>query len=62
MCLIMLALMEFHSASGKLVWGLGVCFVLGRILHSIGMLSNPHFPLPRIIGMFFTYAVLLVCL
>lgn len=60
MCLIMLALIEFHGANGNLVWGLGVCFILGRIAHSIGMLFSPHFPLPRIIGMFSTYAVLLV--
>ena len=60
MCLIMLALIEFNGAGEKLLWGLGVCFVLGRISHSIGMLSNPHFPAPRIIGMFATYAMLIV--
>lgn len=60
LCLIMLALIEFNGASVGLLWGLGIFFVVGRILHSIGMLSNPHFPLPRIIGMFATYAVLTV--
>lgn len=59
-CLIMLALIEFNGASENLLWGLGICFVLGRISHSIGMLSNPHFPVPRILGMLTTYAVLIV--
>jgi len=60
MCLIMLALLETGEASSILIWSLGVSFAAGRVLHAIGMLTNPHFPLPRIIGMFATYAVLLV--
>lgn len=60
MCLILLGLLEYHNAGDALLWTLGGSFVLGRILHSAGMLINPHFPLPRIIGMFATYAVLLV--
>lgn len=59
-CIIMLALMEFNGAPASLVWSLGGAFVIGRILHSIGMLTNPHFPLPRALGMFCTYAILLV--
>lgn len=60
MCLIMIALIEINGASSSLIWSLGVAFVAGRILHVIGMLTNPNFPLPRIIGMFATYAALLV--
>tara|TARA_B110000211_G_C13993839_1_gene515267 strand:- start:227 stop:634 length:408 start_codon:yes stop_codon:yes gene_type:complete len=60
MCLIMLALIEFNGASEKLLWGLGVFLIIGRISHSVGMLSNPHFPVPRIIGMFASYAALIV--
>jgi len=60
MGLIMLALIEINGASSTLVWGLGVAFIIGRLLHVMGMLINPHFPLPRIIGMFATYAILLV--
>ena len=60
MCLIMLGLIEFRGANQNLVWGLGIAFVIGRIFHSIGMLSNPHFPLPRIVGMLSTYALLVV--
>lgn len=60
MCVIMLALIEFNGANQNLLWGLGGFFIIGRILHSIGMLTNPHFPVPRIIGMFATYAVLVV--
>lgn len=59
MCILMLALLEFSGASPALVWGLGISFTVGRVLHAIGMLTNPHFPLPRIIAMFATYAVLL---
>lgn len=58
--LLLLALIELQGATSVLIWGLGVAFVIGRILHAIGMLSNPHFPLPRIIGMLATYAVLLI--
>ncbi len=60
MCLIMIALIEINGATSTLIWSLGVAFVAGRILHVIGMLTNPHFPLPRIIGMLATYAALLV--
>lgn len=60
MCLILIALIEINGAGASLIWGLGVAFVAGRLLHVVGMLTNPHFPLPRIIGMFATYAALLV--
>lgn len=59
MCVVILALMEFNQVSPTALWTLGGAFVLGRVLHSLGMLSNPHFPLPRILGMFSTYAVLI---
>ena len=59
LCLIILALLEYQGAGDTLLWSLGGAFVIGRIFHSIGMLSNPHFPVPRIIGMFASYAVLL---
>lgn len=59
MCVVILAVMEFNQVSARLVWGLGGAFVFGRILHSIGMLTNPHFPAPRILGMLTTYAVLI---
>lgn len=60
MCLIMLALIEANGASSTLIWSLGASFIAGRVLHVFGMLTNPHFPLPRIIGMFATYATLLL--
>lgn len=60
MCLIMITLIEINGASSTLIWSLGGAFVAGRVLHAIGMLNNPHFPLPRIIAMFATYAALLV--
>ncbi|MGJ8687764.1 MAG: MAPEG family protein [Spongiibacteraceae bacterium] len=59
-CLILLGILEWRSESIELIWGLGLAFIAGRILHALGMLLNPHFPLPRIIGMLCTYAVLLV--
>jgi len=58
MCIIMLGLLEVSGGSSTLIWALGSVFVVGRILHAAGMLTNPHFPLPRIIGMFATYAIL----
>ncbi len=60
MCLFMLALIEFNNAPSSLLWILGTAFIAGRLLHVYGMLTNPHFPLPRIIGMLATYATLLM--
>lgn len=60
MSIVMLGLLEVNGGSSTLIWALGGVFVAGRILHAIGMLTNPHFPLPRIIGMFATYAILVV--
>lgn len=59
MCVAILAIMEFNQVNPYALMALGGAFVLGRILHSLGMLFNPHFPLPRILGMFSTYAVLI---
>lgn len=59
MGILIIAIMELNDVSPTLLWGLGGAFVLGRVLHSIGMLSNPHFPPPRILGMLSTYAVLI---
>jgi uncharacterized membrane protein YecN with MAPEG domain len=60
MALLMLAFIEIQGASAILVWWLGGFFAAGRILHAIGMLYTPRFPLPRAIGMLPSYAVLLV--
>ena len=58
--LILFALIEFQGAGNSLLWWLGAAFVIGRLLHALGMLFSPRFPLPRAIGMFATYATLLV--
>lgn len=58
MGLIMLSLMELAGAKPWALWALGSSFIVGRVLHSFGMLYNPRFPLPRAIGMFATYALL----
>lgn len=60
LCLLLLGMLEWRSESIELIWGLGLAFIAGRILHALGMLLNPYFPLPRIVGMLCTYAVLLV--
>ena len=59
MCLLMLALIEFASASRTLLWSIGGLLLAGRILHAIGMLYADS-PAPRGIAMFMTYATLLV--
>ncbi len=58
--IIMLGLLEVSGANVVLVKWLAISFVAGRILHALGMLTNPHFPLPRMIGMCATYAALLI--
>ena len=59
LCVIILAVMELNQVEAQTLWYLGGAFVAGRIFHTFGMLNNPHFPLPRILGMFSTYAVLI---
>ena len=59
-CLIMLTMIELSGASSTLIWPLGGTFVVGRILHALGMLINPYFPPPRGLGMLSTYATLLI--
>lgn len=58
--LIMLALLELNHAPQFLIWSLGIAFVIGRISHAFGMLTNPYNPTLRIIGMTATYAILLI--
>lgn len=58
-CIIMLGLLELNQAPAALIWGLGITFILGRLSHAYGMLSNPYNPTMRIIGMFATYAIFL---
>ena len=58
--LILFALTEYQGAAYSLMLWLGGAFVIGRLLHALGMLLSPRFPLPRVIGMFATYAALLV--
>ncbi|MBL1321572.1 MAG: MAPEG family protein [Methylophaga sp.] len=60
MALLVLAFIELQGAPSVLVWWLGGLFAVGRLLHAIGMLFSPRFPLPRAVGMLPTYAVLLV--
>lgn len=60
MVLILLSLVEFQGAAPSLMWWLGTIFIAGRLLHIFGMLFCPRFPLPRAIGMFATYATLLI--
>ncbi len=59
-CLLLLLLTEAKGASDSLVWSLGGVFIFGRVLHAFGMLYCPRIPLPRGIGMFATYATLLI--
>ena len=59
-CIIMLGLLALNNAPATMVWGLGIAFLLDRLSHAFGMLSNPYNPTMRILGMFTTYAILLV--
>lgn len=58
-CLVMLALAETAGASETMLWTVGLVFVAGRITHALGMLFSAS-PALRVIGMFATYAGLLV--
>ncbi len=59
MCLIMLGLIEYNGHTSIAMW-LAIFFVLGRVSHALGMLTNPRFPLPRMVGMSATYLTLLI--
>ncbi len=58
-CLVMLALAEIAGGPASLLWSLGIVFVAGRVVHALGMLYTQS-PAPRALGMFMTYAALLV--
>lgn len=58
--IIMLALIELKLGPSPLVWGLGIAFTIGRIIHPVALIAIPHNPLPRILAMFATYAIFLV--
>ena len=59
MCLLMLALMEYNSASQILTWSTGGLLVLGRVVHALSTLYTNN-PLPKAIGMFMTYAAFIL--
>ena len=58
MVVILVGLMEWSGTQTVFLFWISVAFVLGRISHALGMFINPHFPLPRIMGMTATYVVL----
>lgn len=58
--LVLFSLMEIQGASSNLLWWLGGCFVVGRIIHGLSMTFIPSIPAPRGLAMFATYAALLV--
>jgi len=60
LALILFALLEIQDAPDKLIWGLGIAFVVGRALHAISMTFIPLIPAPRGLAMFTTYAAYLV--
>lgn len=60
LALIMLALMELKLGATSLVWGIGIAFTIGRIIHPIALLTIPQNPIPRALAMFATYAIFLI--
>ncbi len=55
--LIVLLLMEGAGASVTLVWSAGISLISGRVVHAGGMLYSGS-PMPRAIGMMFTYVAM----
>ncbi|MDH5325492.1 MAG: MAPEG family protein [Gammaproteobacteria bacterium] len=59
MCVVMLALMEYHNASISLTWAVGSLLIAGRCIHALSVLYTSN-PAPKAIGMFMTYAAFVV--
>lgn len=58
-CLLLLALCEWHGASAGLLWILGLALLAGRVCHAVGMLVSTS-STARAIGMLLTYPSLLI--
>lgn len=56
LALILFALMEVQGAPSNLIWGLGIAFIIGRIVHALSMTFIPLIPPPRALAMLTTYA------
>lgn len=56
LALILFALLEIQGAPSKMLWGLGIAFIIGRAIHAISMTFMPLNPAPRGLAMFTTYA------
>jgi len=56
--LILLALVELARGSESWLWGVGIAFILGRLLHPFGM-DRPGASAMRIAGIVITWACLL---
>lgn len=59
LALIAIGLMEYRGAVAWLVWVLGAGFLLGRVLHALGMLFSSR-PALRAVGMLMNHAGFLV--
>lgn len=55
LALLLFALLELQGAPDGLIWGLGVAFVVGRVIHGVSMTFIPHIPPPRALAMVATY-------
>ncbi|MFT5614422.1 MAG: putative membrane protein YecN with MAPEG domain [Granulosicoccus sp.] len=59
LALILLLAIELQGASGWIVHGLGLAFVVGRLLHAYGLGCNPQVPNARLVGSVITLVYLL---
>lgn len=57
MALILMALLELGGLQSTWLWGLGICLVLGRVMHAAGMLA-PGWRSSRLAGMALKLAVI----
>ena len=56
MALILIGLLELRNVDSGWLWALGICLLLGRVLHAVGLLVNGA-KWSRLLGMVLTLTV-----
>jgi uncharacterized protein len=60
-CLLLLYFTEQQGAPRGLVWGLGGLFLVGRLMHALGVSQVRDKLIWRILGMMSTFGLMVIC-
>lgn len=59
LCLLVMAFAEMAFYASWVVWALGASLLAGRVLHAIALINDPGPGVLRLLGMIFTFLVLI---